>query len=228
MLGIGLVGKQGRNMKRTKLALAMVLMPAAVILPGCTTIIDEATSAVSKTVLPRAELLPDGDYALPQFAQSDNGTVFSTQSPQAASNSLQQILEPLPEKERLYFARVVISLGYYHGCKDRGERSYIDNPFASTNLGICNMDTFYKDSAPRARTLLSLGRPDARVARIVQKKMLVSGAPIGDPYQVGYSSGEAWNKWINWSGNKLDGKTRSELMQEFLQYSKGLHGKNAR
>ena len=212
-------------MKSIKLALAILAVP---VLSGCTTIMDEATSAITKTVAPRADLLGDGSYALPEFAEADNGTVFSTQSPQAASSSLRQILEPLPEKERLYFSRVVIALGYYHGCKDRGERSYIDNPLRSNNLGICNMNTLYTDSLPQAKVLLELGRPDADVARMVQKKMLVSGAPIGDPYQVGYSSGEAWNKWINWSGNKLGGKTRSELMQEFLQYSKGLHGKNAR
>lgn len=211
-------------MKSLKFALAIVAVPA---LSGCTTIMDEATSAISKTVGPRAPLQSNGDYTLPEFSVADNGTVFSTRSPSVAASSLKQILAPMSEKEQTYFSRVIISLGYYHGCKDRGKRSYIDNPFRSNNLGICNMTTFYTDSLPMARTLIRLGRPDADVARMVQQKKLVSGTPVGDPYQKGYSSGAAWSKWINWSGNKLDGKTRSELMQEFLQYSKGLHGKNA-
>jgi outer membrane murein-binding lipoprotein Lpp len=215
-------------MKRTKIALAAAVMSSATILSGCTTILDETSSAIAKTVGPRAAQLDDGSYQLPQFAEADNGTVFSTESPRAAVTSLQQIMEPLPEQERLYFSRVLISLGYYHGCKDRGERSYMKNPFRSNYIKSCNMVTFYGDSLPRAKTLLELGRPDSFVIRTKQDKMLVSGAPVGEPYQVGYSSGEAWSKWINWSGNKLNGKTRSELLQEFLQYSKGMHGKNAR
>lgn len=214
-------------MKSTQLALAIAILPASAVLSGCTTMMDEATSAIAKTVAPRAIQLDNGNYELPQFAAEDNGTVFSTETPRTAVSSLQSIMAPLPEKERLYFSRVIISLGYYHGCKDRGERSYVKNPFRSNNLGICNMTTLYTDALPRAKVLLELGRPDADVMRMKQKKMLVSGAPVGDPYQVGYSSGEAWTKWINWSGNKLNGKTRSELMQEFLQISKGMYGKNA-
>lgn len=197
-------------------------------LPGCTTVFDEATSAITKTVAPRAELQDDGTYELPEFSAEDNGVVFSTASPAAASQSFKQIMAPLSEEERKYFSRVLISLGYYHGCKEKGSRSYIDNPFRSSNLGICNMATFYKDAVYRGNTLAQLGRPDGDTPRMKQKKRLVSGAPVGDPYQVGYSSGTAWAKWIDWSGHKLDGKTRSELVQEFLQYSKGLHGKKAR
>ncbi|WP_114520829.1 hypothetical protein [Altererythrobacter sp. ZODW24] len=205
-----------------------VAIAAALSLTACTTVFDEATSAITKTVAPRADKAPDGSYVLPAFSVADDGTVFSTASPRAAHDSLSKMAGSMTDKERLYFMRVIGSLGYYHGCKDRGSRSYIKNPFRSNNLGICNMTTFYSDSGPFARNMIQRGRPDASVQKTMQKKMLVSGAPIGEPYLVGYDASTAWTKWIEWSGHRLDGKTRSELLQEFLQQSKGVYGKYAR
>lgn len=211
-----------------RIAHISIAVIAAVSTAGCTTIMDETTSAITKTVAPRADKLPDGNYVLPVFAAEDDGTVFSTSSPQAAQTSLAKMVAPMNAKERLYFARVFMAMGYYHGCKDRGQRHYQKNPFRSGNLGICNMTTFYSDSQPRAKALLEIGRPDSDVLRMMQKKRLVSGAPVGEPYQVGHGMAQSWSKWIAWSGHRLDGKTRSELLQEFLQKTNGVYGKNAR
>ncbi len=201
------------------------LIVSTLALTGCTTVLDEATGLIGGAVGPRADTQADGSYVLPVFSIPDDGTKFSTSSPAEAHNSLAQMVSGMNESERQYFARIVGSLGYYHGCKDRGRRSYIQNTFTNPNqYGICNMSTFYDDTKWISLNLIYRGRPDSEVVRTVQRRYLLGGAPIGQPYDVGYGSATAWNRWIEWSGHRLNGMTRTEMVEFFLDKTNGRFG----
>jgi hypothetical protein len=216
--------------KRTasvRTVLSAALIASCIALTGCTTVLDEAVSAVGSAVGPKAEKRADGTFVLPEFSVAETGATFSAASPEEAHNSLVRMTSGMSDGEKIYLVRVFSSLGFYHGCKDRGRRSHFKNPFKSTNLGVCNMRTFYTDSHVMARNLITLGRPDARQLRTVQDVTLVSNTPIGQPYQVGWGVGESWTKWIDWSGHRVDGMTRSDMLQAFLQETNGLFGTSA-
>ncbi len=83
----------------------------------------------------------------------------------------------------------------------------------------CNMIPIYDDSRNAACDLLSTGRPDGNVTHTVQSTL--GGVPIGDPDLRGHNDTIAWQKWVEWSGYRLEGKTRSEITQEFLQGANG-------
>jgi hypothetical protein len=53
----------------------------------------------------------------------------------------------------------------------------------------------------------------------------MGGAPVGAATAKGYGTAQSWALWTQWSGHNLNGKTRDELMQEFLQLSSGVYGK---
>ncbi len=201
------------------------LLLASVVLTGCTTVMDEAVGAIGGAIGPRADKTAEGAYVLPVFSVPDDGTTFSTASPAAAHNSLAQMVTGMNVSERQYFARIVGALGYYHGCKDRGRRSYVPNTFTNPRTyGICNMSTFYNETKWISLNLIYRGRPDSEVVQTVQRRYLVSGAPIGEPYNVGYGSATAWNRWIEWSGHRLDGMTRTQIVEFFLEKTNGRFG----
>ena len=129
---------------------------------------------------------------------------------------------PLPKNEKLHLTRVMVSLAHYHACVEHG---YKDASYAGSGLiskkrpSQCHMANFYLDSHDFAVALLDHGRPDLDQKKVVQQTL--GGAPLGDARVVGRTASESWQRWINYSGYKLNGKTRSELMQEFLQGTNG-------
>ncbi len=209
----------------TRVFRSLVLGTALIAATGCTTVMDETVGLIGSAIGPRADKTADGSYALPTFSIPDDGTRFSAKSAAEAHNSLARMVTGMNKSERQYFARVFGSLGYYHGCKDRGRRSYVKNAFANPRqYGICNMSTFYDDSKWVSLNLIYRGRPDSEVVRTVQRRYLLGGAPIGEPYNVGYGSATAWNRWIEWSGHRLDGMTRTEIVAFFLDKTNGRFG----
>jgi len=191
-------------------------------LMGCATVKEGAFNKIIKSVAPKAEKQADGNYVLPEFSSADTGIRFSTSSPGTAMRSLGQILTPMEEDERFYFARVFTSLAHYHGCVQKGYKSYSHATSAfkiDRKPSQCSVITFFGDSHNFAKVLLEEGRPDSDDKRVVQQTL--AGAPIGDARIVGRTTTESWAQWIAWSGHNLNGKTRSELLQEFLQQSEG-------
>jgi len=210
------MGKFKTGLTITGLALAALLGT------GCTTMIDKAQVMATNAVAPKAKQNPDGNYVVPTFSTPETGLKFSTASPSQAASTFRQMTNSLPKNEKVHLTRVILSLSHYHGCVEHGYKSASHSTGSFTTKkksSQCNVVNFYMDSQNFANTLLSKGRPDNDRLRTVQTTL--AGAPIGDAKIRGTTDAGAWQKWINYSGYKLDGKTRTDLMQEFLQGTNG-------
>lgn len=194
-------------------------------LTACSTLVSDTTGMLVRAIGPKADKTADGQFVLPEFSEPDTGLVFSTSSPAAAAASFRAMVAPLEQKEKIYLTRVLLSLSGYKGCIEHGVASHnLKNSFidVSRRPSQCRMTTTYTNTRSWAIRLLNTGRPDGDVTRVVQST--IGGVPSGDPELRGYNDSVAWQKWIDWSGYDLNGKTRSELMQQFLQGTGGTLG----
>lgn len=190
---------------------------------GCTTVMDRAEVALaSSAIAPKAKKMPDGQFVVPTFSVPESGLQFSTVSPDMAASTFGQMTTALPRNEKVHLTRVILSLAAYNSCVENGYGSAVvaNSPFVRKKKSSnCNVINYYLDSQNPANSLLRLGRPDSQTLRLSQTTY--GGAPVGDAVLVGRSDSDSWQQWINYGGSILNGKTRTDIMQEFLQQTNG-------
>jgi hypothetical protein len=212
--------RSGRMKAIAKMSLVTI---AALLSAGCSTILDESKSIIVRTVAPKADRGEDGKFIPPEFSQADTGARFSTASAGAAAQSFRTMVGSLQPNEKVYFTRAMFAVVHYEGCVKHGYTTHTlsKSPVLSKRSpGQCDMIPLYEFTDNFADTLLNTGRPDGNTRRVVQTTTL-TGAPVGDPELRGYGDSEAWQRWINWSAYELNGLTRTEIMQRFLEGTNG-------
>lgn len=201
-----------------------VLLAGMLVLgTGCVSVMDKAEVALaSSPITPKAKKTADGQFIVPEFSTPESGLKFSTASSGAAASSFRQMISSLPKNEKVHLTRVILSMAAQNSCVKNGFSSAViaNSPFVKKRKAEdCNVINFYLDSQNPANSLLKLGRPDSQTLGLSQ--MTYGGAPIGDAKVVGRSYGDSWQLWIGYGGSILDGKTRTDIMQEFLQQTNG-------
>jgi len=191
------------------------LVGSVLLLGACASTMDQ----VSTNIAPKAEQSANGQFNAYQFSTPDDGTRLKIGSGVQLNYSMHAMLEPLKPNERKYMAQVIFALAGYKGCTERGYTTYVASitPLNKRRSPQqCDMGGIYRDSASIRSTYLTKGRTD----RLKKRRVTSLGTGVRDK---GWSDVQSWNYFVSWGGGALKGKTRTELVEEFLEGTNGAY-----